>query len=172
MNMRLHRQNGSTLVEMALVLILFLIIVFAVIEFSIAIVRSAQLAEATRDGLRYAITNDPVKEITLLKCATAGTVASEDCDSESCPDLIAGMANIAPLIISQEGMEDFSVNVRYACPVSGDIDRDDLYLVTVTVSGAKHYLTVPGILGLGVAINLHAFKSTRLSEDLHTAAGG
>ena len=65
MNTKLHRQKGSTLVEMALVLILFLMVIFAVMEFSIAIVRSAQLTEATRGGLRYAITNDPVKGIKL-----------------------------------------------------------------------------------------------------------
>ena len=86
----------------------------------------------------------------------------------SCPGLIARMANNAPFINTQEGI---IVNVKYTCPVSGYIDRDDVYLVTVTVSGAKHYLTVPGILGLGVAINLQTFKSTRLSEDLHTAGG-
>ena len=169
MNMRLHWQKGSTLVEMAIVLILFLMIIFAAMEFSIAIVRSAQLTEATSGGLRYAITNDPVKGITLPKCTAAGVVASEDCDSASCPELITRMVNMAPIIDTQE---DVIVNVKYTCPVSGYIDRDDLYLVTVTVSGAKHYLTVPGIFGVGLTINLQTFKSTRLSEDLHTAVGG
>ena len=174
MNMRLHRQNGSTLVEMALVLILFLVIVFAVMEFSIAIVRSAQLAEATRGGLRYAIVNDVANGITLPTCIGEDVDDEVICTSasDSCPEMITGMANIAPLISTQEGMEGFSVKVKYTCPVSGYIDRDDLYLVTVTVSGAKHYLTVPGILGWGIAIDLQTFKSTRLSEDLHTAAGG
>ena len=168
MSMKLHRQKGSTLVEMALVLILFLMIIFAVMEFSIAIVRSAQLTEATRGGLRYAITNDPVKGITLPTCTAGVTIPTQECNSVSCPDLIAGMVNIAPIINTQEGI---IVNVKYTCPVSGYIDRDDIYLVTVMVSGAKHYLTVPGIFGLGVAINLQTFKSTRLSEDLHTAGG-
>ena len=169
MNMRLHRQNGSTLVEMALVLILFLIIIFAVIEFSIAIVRSAQLAEATRDGLRYAITNDPLGTLPSCLGGASDPVDAKACGSNSCVKMINGMARIAPLINTQS---DIKVEVKYTCPVSGYIDRNDTYLVTVTVSGAKHYLTVPGILGLGITINLQTFKSTRLSEDLHTAAGG
>ena len=167
MNMSLHRQRGSALVEMAIVLVLFLMIVFAVLEFSIAIVRSAELTEATRDGLRYAIVNDPVNGLILPSCAGVGgtDVGNANCTSANCPDLIAGMANIAPIINTQG---DISVNVKYTCPVSGHVDRDDVYLVTVTVSGAKHYLSVPGILGMDVTINLQTFKSTRLSEDLNT----
>jgi hypothetical protein len=80
-----------------------------------------------------------------------------------------GMANFAPIINVQSGI---SVTVEYTCPASGFIDRNDVYLVTVTVSGAKHYLTVPGVLGLDVEISLQPFKSTRLSEDLHTAVSG
>ena len=157
------------MIEMAIVLILFLMIIFGVLEFSLAIARSAALAESTRDGLRYAIVNDPLT--ALSECTTPGTVAGDiDCDSGSCPDLIAGMAEIAPVINIQD---DINVKVTYTCPVSDYVgSRNELYLVTVTVSGAKHYLTVPGILGLAVAMDLQTFKSTRLSEDLHTAISG
>ena len=164
MNMRLHRQKGAALVEMAIVLLLFLMIVFAVFEFSIAIVLSAQLAEATRGGLRYAIVNDPVKGITLPTCIDPDLSKGETCDSGSCPDLIGGMA-FAPMINLQE---DINVTVEYACPDSTYLDRDGLYLVTVAVSGAKYDLIVPGVLGWDVTIELQTFKSTRLSEDLHT----
>ncbi|MCW8831368.1 MAG: pilus assembly protein [Gammaproteobacteria bacterium] len=163
--MSLHRQKGTSLVEMALVLVLFLVIIFAVIEFSIAIVRSAQLAEATRNGVRYAVVNDPLTGLSA--CTSAGVVATINCDSGSCPDLIERMAGIAPIINIQD---DINVEVEYACPDSTYIERNDIYLVTVTVSGAKHYLTVPGILGWGLAINLQSFRSTKISEDLHTAA--
>ncbi|MCK5003103.1 MAG: pilus assembly protein [Gammaproteobacteria bacterium] len=164
MNMSLHRQKGGSLVEMAIVLILFLMIMLAVMEFSITIFRSAQLAEATRYGLRHAIVNDPLG--TLPSCP-GGDSETTPCDSTSCPDLIDGMANFAPMIIDQEG-DELVVTVEYTCPGSGYLDQDGLYLVTVTVTGAKRYLAVSGILGLGVAIDLQDFKSTRLSEDLHT----
>ena len=170
MNMRLHRQKGAALVEMAIVLLLFLMIVFAVLEFSIAMLRSAQLAEATRYGLRYAIVNDPLVELSACPDMDATEVPDvKECGTEDCEGLIEGMANIAPMINIQD---DINVTVKYTCPASGYVERDDLYLVTVTVSGAKYYPAVPGILGLGVAIDLQAFKSTRLSEDLHTAVSG
>ncbi len=167
MNIRLHRQKGASLVEMSLVIVLFLVIVFAVVEFSIAIVRSAQLAEATGQGVRYAIVNDPLTGLSA--CTSAGVVATINCDSGSCPGMIERMANIAPIINVQS---DIDVVVEYTCPDSTYIERDDLYLVTVTVSGAKHYLTVPGILGWGLAVDLQTFKSTRLSEDLQTVVPG
>jgi hypothetical protein len=171
MNMELHRQKGASLVEMAIVLILFLMIIFAVIEFSLATFRSAQLAEATGVGLRYAIVNDPLTGTELPACTAAvGLVATVECDSGSCPGIIGSMANIAPIIIEQEG--DISVTVDYTCPASGHIERDDVYLVTVTVTNARYDFIVPGILGLGTSITLQDFKSTRLSEDLHTASGG
>lgn len=156
--MKLRKQKGSTLVEMAIVLIIFLMVVFAVLEFSIAIVRSAQLTEATRYGLRHAIVNDPIG--TLPSCP-GGTSDPVDASVE----MRNGMANFAPIINIQS---DISVTVEYVCPVSGYVERDDVYLVTVAVSGAKHYLTVPGVLGLDVTMDLQTFKSTRLSEDLHT----
>jgi Flp pilus assembly protein TadG len=166
--MSLHRQKGSSLVEMAIVLLLFLMIIFTVIEFSIAIFRSAQLADATGAGLRYAIVNDPLTELSACTSSPTPTFPPVNCGSGSCPGLIERMANIAPIISTQGGI---NVTVKYTCPVSGYID-DGIYLVTVTVSGAKHYLTVPGVLGLDVPIDLQTFKSTRLSEDLHTPVPG
>ena len=161
MNMSLHKQKGTTLVEMAIVLVLFLMIIFAVMEFSIAIVRSAQLTEAVRFGARHAIVNDPLTDLS-----DCGDISLVNCNSDSCPDdMIDGMANIAPMINAQSNI---SVTVKYTCPDSVYVDHNGLYLVTVAVSGAKYDLVFPSLLGLGVAINLQTFKSTRLSEDLHT----
>lgn len=156
---------------MALVLLIFLMIIFAVMEFSIAIVRSAQLAEATRYGLRYAIVNDAADGVTLPTCTGSDLDVEVTCDSGSCSEMINGMQNIASIIKAQED-DEISVKVKYACANDDYVDHLGLYLVTVTVDGAKHYLTVPGVLGLDVAINLQTFKSTRLSEDLHTAVSG
>lgn len=162
MRMRLHRQKGSSLVEMSIVLLLFLMVIFAVMEFSIAVYRSAQLGEATRSGLRYAIVNDPVG---VLPSCPGGPAEEHDASEE----MINRMANFAPIINVQS---DIEVKVEYTCPASGYIDSNDVYLVAVRISGAKHYLTVPGVLGLNVAVNLQEFKSTRLSEDLHTSVSG
>ena len=161
--MNLHNQKGTSMVEMAIVLLLFLMIIFAIMEFSIAVVRSAQLAEATRGGVRYAIVNDPLTDLTA--CIDAGTTISVDCDAGSCSGLIERMALISPLI----NVQDIEVTVKYSCPDSEYLDHNQLYLVTVSVSGAQHHLTVPGVFGLNATVNLQTFQSTRLSEDLHTA---
>lgn len=172
MNMRLHRQKGASLVEMAIVLLVFLMVIFAIFEFSIVIVRSAQLTEATRGGLRYAIVNDPLTEPPACTGAGAFTQCDSgtgDCRPDEMNNMITGMANIAPFINTQS---DIVVNVKYTCPASGTVDHNGLYLITVTVSGAKYNFIVPGILGLGMSMDLQEFKSTRLSEDLHTAGTG
>lgn len=160
--MRLHKQQGSTLVEMAIVLILFLMVVFAVMEFSIATYRAAQLSDATREGLRYAIVNDPMG--TLPTCPGGGTISVD-----ASPEMVNRIANFAPIINNQD---DIEIKVEYSCPSSGYIGGDDVYLVTVRIYGAKHYLTVPEVLGLNVAIELSEFKATRISEDLHTEVQG
>lgn len=162
MRMRLHKQKGSTLVEMSIVLLLFLMVILAVMEFSIATYRSAQLVEATRDGLRYAIVNDPIGP---LPACPGGTVEPVDASVE----MINRMANFAPIINDQS---DIGVKVEYTCPASGYIGSNDIYLVTVRVSGVKYYLNFPVVLGLNVAIDFPEFKATRLSEDLHTEVLG
>jgi len=93
------------------------------------------------------------------------------CDVGGCPELIIGMQNIAPIIKTQAD-DEISVKVTYTCPASDYVAHQGLYLVTLTVAGAKHYLTVPAVLGLDVAIDLQPFKLTRLSEDLHTSVSG
>jgi hypothetical protein len=159
------------MVEMAIVLLLFLVIVFAVIEFSVVILRSAQLAEATRNGVRYAIVNDPVKEgVTLPACIDGGeSTGPLECDAGSCPGMIEGMANIAPFINAQD---QIVVTVTYTCPQGDYVEHNGLYLVTVKVDKAQHKLWVPALFNLGTAIQLSTFKATRLSEDLHTAGAG
>lgn len=151
------------MVEMAVVLLLFLMIIFAIMEFSIAIVRSAQFAEATRGGVRYAIVNDPLTDLSA--CIDTGAAVSIDCDAGNCPGLIERMTLISPLI----NVQNIKVNVKYTCPDREYVDHNQLYLVTVTISGAQHRLTVPGVFGLDATVNLQTFESTRLSEDLHTA---
>jgi Flp pilus assembly protein TadG len=162
MKIRLQKQKGSSLVEMSIVLLVFLMVILAVMEFSIAIYRSAQLNDATRYGLRYAIVNDPAGTLPTCPGGMATTVNASE-------EMINGMASLAPIITDQS---DIEVKVKYSCPVSGYIDSDDVYLVTVSISGARHYLTVPEVLGLDATIDFPEFKSTRLSEDLHTEVVG
>jgi hypothetical protein len=144
-------------------------IIFAVIEFSLATFRSAQLAEATGVGLRYAIVNNPLGSLPSCPEDVSAPIDAKLCGTSSCEGMINEMAAFSPIINTQG---DISVTVQYSCPVVGYLTREDVYLVTVTVTNARYDFIVPGILGLGTSITLQDFKSTRLSEDLHTASGG
>ena len=55
MRMRKHNQKGATMVEYALVLLLFLTALYAIMEFGRFIFAYNVLAGATREGARYAI---------------------------------------------------------------------------------------------------------------------
>lgn len=57
------RQRGAALVEMAIVILVFLMLVFGILEFARAIFEWSRLVEATRSGVRYAIVNDPACNI-------------------------------------------------------------------------------------------------------------
>lgn len=58
-----NRQQGAAMVEMAIVITLFLVLVFGIIEFALVIFHVSLLDEATRAGARYAIVNDPACDI-------------------------------------------------------------------------------------------------------------
>jgi hypothetical protein len=58
-----NRQSGAAMVEMAIVISLFLVLVFGIIEFALVIFHWSKLNEATRAGARYAIVNDPACSI-------------------------------------------------------------------------------------------------------------
>lgn len=53
---RKRRQAGNTSVETALVLLPLLALIFAIIDFSVAIFVRSTLQHATREGVRYAVT--------------------------------------------------------------------------------------------------------------------
>jgi hypothetical protein len=58
-----NRQQGAAMVEMAIVISTFLLLVFVIIEFALVIFHWSRLVEATRAGARYAIVNDPACDI-------------------------------------------------------------------------------------------------------------
>jgi len=68
---KINNQNGSALVEFAIVLPLLLILVFGVIEFGVMFYDKAVITNASREGARAGITGlgDPeIKQIVLNYC--------------------------------------------------------------------------------------------------------
>ncbi|SCY15575.1 TadE/TadG family type IV pilus assembly protein [Thiohalorhabdus denitrificans] len=155
-------QAGAALVELAVGLMLFLVLVLGVLEFGYALFNWSRVAEATRAGVRTAIVNDPQADLgeLLSECSegTSGEVQAGPSDR-----VLASMKTLyAPL-------EEEQVVVTYRCSGTGHADRPTPVLtVTVEVQDVEHRLMVPHILGLETEVTLPAFASSRTSEDLET----
>ena len=62
---RRNSQKGQTLVEFALAAMLFLTLLFGIIEFGRALWTWNTIAQATRAGARFAITSDPTNDTAI-----------------------------------------------------------------------------------------------------------
>lgn len=162
-----NRQHGAAMVEMALTLVIFLMLVFGIIEFALAYLSWHRTAEAVREGARHAIVSTPETSLAGLACP-GGAAVSTICTADSCPALFAVMRQLDPLL----GSGPEQVSVAYACSGAGSPDRPaELVIpeVTVSVTGLRYTFVVPGIIGLGSDISLPAVTVTRTGEDLYSA---
>ena len=156
------RERGSTMVEMAITLPLFLLLVFAIIELALVIFTWTRAVDATRAGARYAIVNDAVTDISSLDCS-AVTNMTVTCDSANCTDLMAEMNSL------YQDLEAANVTVRYGCSSTGFSGNPrPVREVSVSIVGQEYELVLPGVIGLDPNLTLPDFTSTRVSEDLNT----
>jgi TadE-like protein len=150
------------MVEMALTLPLFLLLIFAIIELALVIFTWTRAVDATRAGARYAIVNDAVTDISSLDCS-AVTDLTVTCDSASCADLMDEMNAL------YQDLEAANVTVRYGCSSTGFAGNPrPVREVTVAIVGQEYQLVLPGVIGLDPTLTLPDFTSTRVSEDLNT----
>ena len=156
------REHGATMVEMALTLPLFLLVIFAIIEFALVIFTWTRAVDATRAGARYAIVNDPVVDISTLDCS-AVTDLTATCDSANCTALMGEMNAL------YQDLQAANVTVRYGCSSTGFAGNPrPVREVSVAIVGQEYELVLPGVIGLDPSLTLPAFTSTRVSEDLNT----
>jgi len=158
-----RKQAGAALVETAIVISLFLLLVFGIIEFSLAIFDWSRAVEATRAGVRFAIGNDPVCDISGLSCPGGSPVV--------CATPAADAPIVTVMRRTMSRIEPANVTVTYACSTAGFRKRPEqmpIPAVTVGTSGIQHDLVIWGLLGLDASIDLPAFETTRTGEDLHT----
>lgn len=164
-----RKQAGAAMVEMAITLSLFMMLVFGVVEFGLAYFDWARTNEAARDAVRYAIVNDPVTDISGLTCP-GGAAVTTDCTGADCAALLGVVQRIASFVPGAK------VQVTYECSDAGNPARpNDMKIpaVTVRITGIQHQFVVPGILGFTEAdITLPEARATRTGEDLFTGAGG
>lgn len=166
-----RRQAGATMVEMAITLPLFLTLVFGIFEFALVIFDFTRAVESTRSGVRYAIVNNPVTDLSGMDCTThapgsevSPTTAS--CATADCDAMVSRMRSLYPLL------DGDNVNVVYECSFTGFVDNPNPVMqVTVSIVGQEHPMMLPGLLGLDATLTLPSFASTRTSEDMYTYAG-
>jgi len=170
-------QQGAAMVEMAIIIGLFLAMVFAIIEFSIVLLKWGRAAESTRAGVRFAIVNTPVCELSgpgavcLLDCEGGGAkTVTRQCTTPGvdCTELLAEMKRKLPDIEAE------NINVTYACSNAGNPENPtNIPVVTVELTNLQHSLIVPTILGFsaGTAWTIPDFAATKIGEDLETVMG-
>lgn len=159
-------QRGAALVEFTITFMVFLILILAIIEFSLVVYDASRLAEATRAAARFSIVNTPSCNIqgkknengVLLpnassRCPRAATTFPLNCDSnDSVAMVITDCENPATtpeckmvklmdqmMLRSNNSILDDTVGqvrITYAC--SGIGDPEFPYLVPVVTVAAEN----------------------------------
>ena len=159
-------EHGAAMVEMAIVLMLFLILVFGIIEFSMAIFSWSRVIESTRAGARYAIVNNIETGCASLTCPDGAAVTCDLAEDSPILDKMRSRVGTGVLSVGK-------AKITYACANGtglNDPDYPDDWIrqVTVTVTGVEHTFVVGELLGVGATMVMPDYSTTRTSEDLYT----
>lgn len=165
---RKQAQRGVALVETALTMSLFLLIMFAVIEFALLMFTWTRGIEATRLSVRQAIVSDPLSDLCALDCSS--TEEEDRTVTVKCSDVACG-----PIFDQAEaflwGLKSNELSVTYRCSSIGFEDRPEELLipeVAVEISGYEYEMIIPSLIGLPKLWPLPAMTTTRTGEDLHS----
>jgi len=152
------------MLEMAIVLPLFLALVFGILEFGVAVFTWSLVVEATRSGARYAIVNNEecagVTGENGMVCPGAGSIS---CQVSSGSPLLAEMRKFRPSLVEE------NVFVTYECSDAGFAERPRPVLkVTVETRNIEYAFILPALLGIEATVDMPSFSTTRVSEDMYT----
>lgn len=152
------------MVEMAIVVPLFLMLVFGILEFGVAVFNWSMVIEATRSGARYAIVNNEecsgVTGDEGMVCPGAEPIS---CQVGADSPMLAEMRKIRPTL------EEENVFVTYECSDAGFAERPRPVLkVTVETSGIEYAFMLPALLGIEATVNMPSFATTRVGEDMYS----
>ncbi|WP_168013236.1 TadE/TadG family type IV pilus assembly protein [Halomonas salinarum] len=139
----LHRQKGSELVEFAISATLLFLLLFGIIEFSVALFDKATLTNATREGAREGI---------LFRTGDRALADMPTTEDVLITQAIEGYAD--SYLISLGGPAELAVDIqRNDRNGNGNFDAgDDL---TVSVDYPYQFLVLPGFMvGLGDVLTL------------------
>jgi len=189
----LRDSPGTASVEFALVVSVFFLFVFGIIDFNKVFWEMNSAAKAAQLGVRFAVVNDPVSDAVIFDGTAAGVPNGEPvpiatfnggapvvcsrpagstvCDAGNSDDA-AFMAIVARMQQINAGIQPENVIVSYehiglgfsGSPFGSSIDP----MVTVRVTGLTLTLITPGLAQLAASITIRDFASTQLAEDLES----
>src|SRR5262245_24449259 len=145
-------EKGQTLLEFALVTLIFFILLFGIIEFGRALWTWNTIVQATRAGARYAVAETPTSSDIEIK----KVVASND------PNATSSSTPVVP------GLTETNVSVRYLSYDGGTVATDVnskrvADLIEVSVTGYQFSFLVPLF---GSQISLPSFTTKLPLEGL------
>lgn len=143
-----QHQTGTVMVEFAITLALFMVLLLAIFEFVLMIMAFSRANEATREIARSAALRVPT---TIETLPGAGSIDGDD--------YYEGLA-------SQQLRPEWIEQVRVSYEALPDSLSD--YRVTVRLEDAEYELFAPTLLGLSPTIGVPSFTTSRLSENLDT----
>ncbi|WP_250832565.1 TadE/TadG family type IV pilus assembly protein [Marinobacter sediminum] len=158
-----RKQRGAAMVEMAITIAIFMMLLFAIIEMAILLHTWSKASEATRAASRYAIVSTPVTDLSGLSCP--GGEVSVTCGDASCGTLLETVQGYLPWV------DGANVRVTYRCSSTGFSGRPEelaIRQVEVALENVTYELAVPNLIGVEGELTLPDFRSTRTTEDLHT----
>lgn len=163
-----RRQQGAALIEMALVLPIFLLLVFGTLELGMAYFKWARTNEAARDAARYLIVNNALTDLAALDCPDGDPLPDVVCSSSTCSEVLNVIHRVAPFVAANQ------VSVRYGCSQTGNPALPpELVIpeVTVAITGVTYEFVVPTLIGLNSPLGIPAARVSRTGEDLFTEGG-
>jgi hypothetical protein len=178
---------------MAIVITVFLALIFGIVEFGRAIFEWSRLVEATRAGARYAIVNDPACNIynfaetdpryikkscpggfdcsvsmddkTTVPIAGNCVMGENEGENDTGCSIVERMREIQPLIHTPGA----SIKITYTCSDAGYAGlARKIPTIRVETSGVDYNFIVPGLLGIDSSITMPALDTVRTGEDLET----
>ena len=162
-SLRATAERGATMVEFAIVIVVFMLLVMGGFEFGRMIFEWGRTVEATRIGVRTAVVSTPP-----AGCLSGGRL------NLSCPGgspVICAPAIDSPILLAMQRIsptiQAANVNITYACSGAGfELRPTPVPVITVEAQNLTFEPVVAGLLGLPTQIPVPGFASSQTGESM------
>ncbi|MBE9556983.1 MAG: pilus assembly protein [Proteobacteria bacterium] len=162
-------EDGAFIIEFAFAFPVLILLSFGLLEFSLVVFDYQRAAEATRQGTRFAILNNPIANTATVlegsviscsrpngavECVGGSPSATADADFLA---LLAQMQGIYPTLVAE------NISIIYEGTDVGDVDSSGgiFPMVTLELLNVKHDMIIGDLIGIKT-INFPPFTTTVL----------